>query len=125
MELFRCPDKRVDILLPTNSKRLRHVVEAIGTEVISQLPVTNIAFDGAQTRPFQLQLRDDNDPTRIGWREIVAAPGDAATVVQSANVPATDVTDANSNAIAGSAVESDSDQHITNVTETIVQSHDY
>ena len=36
MELFRCPDKRVDILLPTNSKRLRHVVEAIGTEVIPQ-----------------------------------------------------------------------------------------
>jgi hypothetical protein len=35
------------------------------------------------------------------------------------------VTDANSHAIAGSAVESDSDQHIANVTETIVQSHDY
>ena len=38
---------------------------------------------------------------------------------------ATDVADANSHAIAGGAVESNSDQYITNLTETVVQSHDY
>jgi ABC-type nickel/cobalt efflux system permease component RcnA len=44
-------------------------------------------------QPLRLDVRDDNDPTRIGWREIVAAPGDSATVLQSASVPSTDVTD--------------------------------
>jgi ABC-type nickel/cobalt efflux system permease component RcnA len=39
-----------------------------------------------------LVLRDDNDPTRIGWREIIARPGAAGTAIQSANVPQQDTT---------------------------------
>jgi nickel/cobalt transporter (NicO) family protein len=49
-----------------------------------------------QTDPsalVQLTYRDDNDPTRIGWREIVARPGAAGTELQRSSVPAEDVTD--------------------------------
>jgi nickel/cobalt exporter len=49
-----------------------------------------------QTDPsalVDLTYRDDNDPTRIGWREIVARPGAAGTELQRSNVPAQDVTD--------------------------------
>lgn len=42
--------------------------------------------------PVSLTYRDDNDPSRIGWREIVARPGAAGTVVQSSSVPAEDIT---------------------------------
>jgi ABC-type nickel/cobalt efflux system permease component RcnA len=45
-------------------------------------------------RPAQIEVRDDNDPTRIGWREMVASPGDDATALQRSSVAATDVTDA-------------------------------
>jgi nickel/cobalt transporter (NicO) family protein len=41
----------------------------------------------------QLMYRDDNDPSRIGWREIVARPGAAGTELQRSSVPAEDVTD--------------------------------
>jgi nickel/cobalt exporter len=37
-------------------------------------------------------FRDDNDPTRIGWREIIARPGAAGTDLQRSSVPAEDVT---------------------------------
>jgi nickel/cobalt exporter len=37
-------------------------------------------------------FRDDNDPSRIGWREIVARPGLASVRVQRSDVPAADVT---------------------------------
>ena len=40
-----------------------------------------------------LTYRDDNDPTRIGWREIVARPGAAGTELQHSSVPPSDVTD--------------------------------
>jgi nickel/cobalt transporter (NicO) family protein len=49
-----------------------------------------------QTDPsalVQLTYRDDNDPSRIGWREIVARPGAAGTELQRSSVPAEDVTD--------------------------------
>ena len=36
---------------------------------------------------------DDNDPTRIGWREIVARPGAADVRLARADVPLADVTD--------------------------------
>jgi ABC-type nickel/cobalt efflux system permease component RcnA len=49
-------------------------------------------FSASYTAATRLEVRDDNDPTRIGWREIVAVPGDSATVVQHASVPSTDVT---------------------------------
>jgi nickel/cobalt transporter (NicO) family protein len=39
-----------------------------------------------------LTYRDDNDPTHIGWREIVARPGAAGTQIASSSVPANDVT---------------------------------
>jgi nickel/cobalt exporter len=39
-----------------------------------------------------LVFRDDNDPSRIGWREIVARPGAAGTELQNSSVPAEDVT---------------------------------
>ena len=39
-----------------------------------------------------LVFRDDNDPNRIGWREIVARPGAAGTEVRRSSVPAEDVT---------------------------------
>jgi nickel/cobalt transporter (NicO) family protein len=42
-------------------------------------------------QPVQLTLGDDNEATRIGWREIIAAPSD---VLQRSSVPTTDVTDA-------------------------------
>lgn len=40
-----------------------------------------------------LTFRDDNDPSRIGWREIIARPGSSDTTIQSSNVPGEDVTD--------------------------------
>ncbi|HET6317044.1 MAG TPA: sulfite exporter TauE/SafE family protein [Chloroflexota bacterium] len=39
-----------------------------------------------------LSFRDDNDPNRIGWREIVARSGAAGTTIEQASVPAEDVT---------------------------------
>src|SRR6266849_1039517 len=39
-----------------------------------------------------LVFRDDNDPTRIGWREIIARPGAAGTDIQRASVPQLDTT---------------------------------
>jgi nickel/cobalt transporter (NicO) family protein len=42
----------------------------------------------------RLDFRDDNDPTRIGWREIVARPGSRNTRLQETSVPAEDVTHA-------------------------------
>jgi nickel/cobalt exporter len=40
----------------------------------------------------ELTFRDDNDPTRIGWREIIARPGTSGTTIQSSSVPSEDVT---------------------------------
>jgi nickel/cobalt transporter (NicO) family protein len=39
-----------------------------------RLEATYAATLEALTSAAQLQVRDDNDPTRVGWREIVAAP---------------------------------------------------
>ena len=44
--------------------------------------------------PIELSYRDDNDPTRIGWREMVARPGTAGAQIQQSSVPADDLTDA-------------------------------
>ena len=40
----------------------------------------------------ELAFRDDNDPTRIGWREIVARPGTSSTELLRTSVPAEDAT---------------------------------
>jgi ABC-type nickel/cobalt efflux system permease component RcnA len=40
----------------------------------------------------QLSLTDDNEPNRIGWREIVARSGAAGTSIEQSSVPADDVT---------------------------------
>jgi ABC-type nickel/cobalt efflux system permease component RcnA len=39
-----------------------------------------------------LGFRDDNEPARIGWREIVARPGADGTEIHAASVPAQDMT---------------------------------
>jgi ABC-type nickel/cobalt efflux system permease component RcnA len=51
-------------------------------------------FVGGFANGSQIDVRDDNDPTRIGWREIIATPADDGTVLQHSSVPAQDVTDA-------------------------------
>jgi len=52
---------------------------------------TTTAGDGA--RAIQVTYRDDNDPGRVGWREIVAQPGSAGARIEQATVPAEDQSD--------------------------------
>ena len=47
---------------------------------------------GSATDAVELTLRDDNDPSRIGWREIIARSGAAGTTIEHASVPSEDVT---------------------------------
>ncbi len=47
---------------------------------------------GAQA-PIELHYRDLNEPNRLGWREIVARPGDGGAELRSASVLALDQTD--------------------------------
>lgn len=56
-------------------------LEAIYSAAVHSAEVIKVAY------------RDDNDPTRIGWREIVARPGAAGTVLQHSSVSTQDVTD--------------------------------
>src|SRR5262245_3954580 len=42
--------------------------------------------------PVALAYRDDNDPNRLGWREIIARPGAAGTTIDQTSVPSEDVT---------------------------------
>jgi nickel/cobalt transporter (NicO) family protein len=44
------------------------------------------------TSTVDLAFRDDNDPTRIGWREIIARPGATGTSIAHSSVPAEDTT---------------------------------
>src|SRR5581483_633632 len=44
------------------------------------------------TGRVELTYRDDSDPGRIGWREVVARPGTPSTQLLQASVPATDLT---------------------------------
>jgi nickel/cobalt exporter len=55
--------------------------------------VFSAALQADATAPIDLTFRDDNDPARIGWREIIARPGAAGTEIQHSSVPAADVTD--------------------------------
>jgi ABC-type nickel/cobalt efflux system permease component RcnA len=71
--------------------RLLTLPEGAGGLPTLRLEATYSATYAAASK---LVVRDDNDPTRIGWREIIAAPGDSATALQRASVPATDVTNA-------------------------------
>ena len=54
--------------------------------------VFSAALQADAVATVDLTFRDDNDPTRIGWREIVARPGVAGTQIQRSSVPADDVT---------------------------------
>ena len=54
--------------------------------------VYSAALQADANSSVSLVFRDDNDPTRIGWREIVARPGAAGTAIQSSSVPSEDVT---------------------------------
>jgi len=49
----------------------------------------------------ELSYRDDNDPDRIGWREIVARPGIEETQIQRSSVPQQDQSDELRNYPAG------------------------
>jgi ABC-type nickel/cobalt efflux system permease component RcnA len=44
-------------------------------------------------QPVELTYRDGNYPQRLGWREIVARPGEPGTAIQQTSVPADDQTD--------------------------------
>jgi nickel/cobalt transporter (NicO) family protein len=44
------------------------------------------------TAAVDLNLRDDNDPSRIGWREIVARSGAVGTTIEQSSVAANDTT---------------------------------
>jgi ABC-type nickel/cobalt efflux system permease component RcnA len=46
---------------------------------------------GDPATPVELVFRDNNDPARLGWREIVASPGVPGAQIQRSSVPATDV----------------------------------
>ncbi|HEY3061652.1 MAG TPA: sulfite exporter TauE/SafE family protein [Chloroflexota bacterium] len=46
----------------------------------------------AAATPVDVVYRDDNDPARLGWREIIARPGAAGTTLQQTTVPTEDVT---------------------------------
>jgi ABC-type nickel/cobalt efflux system permease component RcnA len=48
--------------------------------------------DADPSSTVDLVFRDDNDPTRIGWREIIARPGAAGTEIQQTSVPQQDTT---------------------------------
>lgn len=54
--------------------------------------VFSAAFQADATSSVDLTFRDDNDPSRIGWREIIARPGAAGAQIQRSSVPAEDVT---------------------------------
>jgi ABC-type nickel/cobalt efflux system permease component RcnA len=59
-----------------------------------RLDATFVAdLPNGQARPIHLIYQDDNDPGRLGWREIVARPGTADTRIQQADVPPDDRTD--------------------------------
>ena len=54
--------------------------------------VFSVDLPQTQGAAVKLDFRDDNDPTRIGWREIVARPGSVATRIEQSSVPEQDVT---------------------------------
>ena len=70
--------------------RLLTLPDGAGGLPTLRLEATYSARYPALAETAQLQVRDDNDPTRIGWREIIAD----GPVLQGSSVPATDVTDA-------------------------------
>jgi nickel/cobalt exporter len=58
-----------------------------------RLEASFVASFASVSQPTQLDVRDDNDPTRIGWREIVASTDDGVAL-QRSDVPVADVSDA-------------------------------
>jgi nickel/cobalt transporter (NicO) family protein len=59
-----------------------------------RLEVAYSAELAAATGTVELGLRDRNDPSRIGWREIIARPGAVGTEIVQSSVSGEDVTDA-------------------------------
>src|SRR5206468_250649 len=57
-----------------------------------RLEVTYFADVPDSSASVNVAFRDDNDPDRIGWREIVARPANAGIQIQTSSVPAVDVT---------------------------------
>jgi len=58
---------------------------------LEALFVASISSGG--DRAIQLTYRDDNDPERLGWREIVARPGASDARIEQATVPVDDQSD--------------------------------
>jgi nickel/cobalt exporter len=57
-----------------------------------RLEATYAADLPGQSGDVALVFRDDNDPSRIGWREIVARPVTSGTQITQSSVPAQDTT---------------------------------
>jgi nickel/cobalt transporter (NicO) family protein len=64
-------------------------LETLRLEAVYSAPIPASSDAGS----VDVTFRDDNDPTRIGWREIVARPGAPGMQLQHSSVSATDVTD--------------------------------
>ena len=73
--------------------RSMSLAEGAGGLPTLRLEATYSASFVRADHPVQLAVRDDNDPTRIGWREIVASPADDSAALQQSSVPSADVTD--------------------------------
>jgi nickel/cobalt exporter len=57
-----------------------------------RLEATYAADVPSNSGEVALVFRDDNEPARIGWREIIARPGSDGTDIRAASVPAQDTT---------------------------------
>ncbi len=64
-----------------------------GLETLRLEATFQVSIPSAGDRSIRLTYRDDNDPGRIGWREIVARPGTSGTRIEQATVPADDQSD--------------------------------
>jgi nickel/cobalt transporter (NicO) family protein len=66
--------------------------EGAGGLATSRLELTFLAPVAASGSTVDIAFRDDSDPTRIGWREIVARAATSGVEIQHASVPADDLT---------------------------------
>jgi nickel/cobalt exporter len=73
-------------------QRTLSLPEGQGGLATARLEATYVAeLPPGLARSVALAYRDDNQPTRIGWREIVAQPGSAGTALEGASVPEADL----------------------------------
>ena len=75
--------------LQVDSRSLTFADGAGGLQTL-RLEISFSATYARAWQPAQLEVHDDNDPTRIGWREIVAS----GPAIERSSVPSSDVTSA-------------------------------